>query len=174
MFHHRPLQHCLFTHGLCFAIPFPSFLNSVGSTNPHHTYPTGRLVGPNVVPPGSEKLRATSTAGLCESLNLPSAARRLQEERWACRSSVVWGDGYPLGGGARKTWCLIQIYLVIGDVGKVGNLTWVGAFFHGLLTKSAWICSNNSDWWSIQVYFMGGSTQSIRTHHTSSRQLSSP
>ncbi len=28
---------------------------------------------------GSEKLRATSTAGLCESLNLPSAARRLQE-----------------------------------------------------------------------------------------------
>lgn len=33
----------------------------------------------------SEKLRATSTAGLCESLNLPSAARRLQEALGAAK-----------------------------------------------------------------------------------------
>lgn len=174
MFHHRPLQHCLFTM-VCVLLSLPPAFWTAW-VPPTHTYPTGRLDPQR----GTTRFGETSCHvhrgvvwKLEFAISCAAPPRGLAFGALGLSVLGVWGDGYPLGGGARKTWCLIQIYLVIGDVGKV-VLTWVGAFFHGLLKKSAWICSNNSDWWSIQVYFMGGSTQSIRTHHTSSRQLSSP
>ena len=49
--------------------------------------------------PGSDKLRATAVAGLCEGLNLPSAARRLKEA--VDRTIPRFGDGKLHDG---KTW----------------------------------------------------------------------
>ena len=40
---------------------------------------TALVTGGRVTPRGSDQLRATAVAGLCETLNLPSAARRLKE-----------------------------------------------------------------------------------------------
>ena len=164
MFHHnRPLQHCLFTM-VCGLLSLPPAFWTAW-VPPTHTYPHWSVGSPTWFSTGSEKLRATSTAGLCESLNLPSAARRLQEVWKFGALGLLWLVGprclrgwLSMGGfGAKKTlmsdadlfgdrWCWVQVVL-----------TWVEhVFSHGLLKKSAWICSNNSDWWSIQVLVYGG------------------
>lgn len=107
MFHHRPLQHCLFTM-VCVLLSLPpAFWTAWRFHQPTRT-PTGRLVPQRF----STRFGETSChvhRGVVWKLEF--AISCAAPPRGALGLSVlgVWGEGYPLGGGAKKTWCLIQI-----------------------------------------------------------------
>ena len=102
MFHHRPLQHCLFTM-VCVLLSLPPAFWTAW-VPPTHTYPTGRLD-----PTWYQRFGETSChvhrgvvvkAWICHQLR--GASKRSLFGALGLSVLGVWGDGYPLGGELGK------------------------------------------------------------------------